>query len=360
MTTMQNMIQKARRRTFIDRTLHRSGYGLLVGSGLGLALLTYDRFTASEMSSLIFVIPAALGLIVGILLALRQIPDPMIAAILIDRQMRLQDQFGSAESLLRADSSTENRSGPHYDPEFAELVRREADRLASRIDVRTATPIQVTPIWGGSLALALALWMGVLFIPSRQAKAEPGVAEKTPEQMEEVRQQRQELAATIDETIEQLQDESILDERTREELAALNELADQLSSSSADDLDVEHVRDESAARLNEIADRLAEQSRRDLAARDQVANKFAGLDTPEPPPAAEPFTEAIKRGDFAEAADQLDELTRRSETMTDEQRELVANHLRDLGQQLETSGEVDQLMTEERKGQLEDALRDQG
>src|SRR5204862_5579994 len=102
-----------------------------------------------------------------------------------------------------------------------------------------------------------------------------------------------------------------LDEQTRRDLAALDKIAEQLGGKAQTPDDVSKARDETAARMNELADRLAEQSQRDLAAGDELARKFSGMDStgaPKPPMSAEEFQEALKRGDFGAAGEELQKL----------------------------------------------------
>lgn len=350
------MIKQARRRTFFDRALRLAGMGLLQGGGGGLVLVIIDRSLGMHWPLWFFVLPAVAGIIAAVLVALRRIPDPMTTAVNIDRNLHLRDQFGSAESLALGHTS----SNLHQDSQFADLVLRDADRLASKIDVRTAAPIRITRVWGGVLTLGLVLWLSVLFLPSREVRAESTATRQTPEQQQEHREQREELAATIDETLAQIDDNSALDKRTRQELEALKLLAEQLLSENAGNLDVDQLRDESAARLNEIADQLAENAQRDLAAREQVARRFTGMQTPPTPPPARKFSDALKRGDFEQAAELLDQMTGEDGELTEQERQDVADHFRALSQQLVESDEAEQFQAREREAQIEQALRDQG
>ncbi|MCH7601567.1 MAG: hypothetical protein IIB54_02260 [Planctomycetes bacterium] len=357
MKTFRHMIRRVRRRTLINQAIHHAGHGILAGLGLGIAMLIADRLGAFSLASpLLFIIPVVIGLIAGILFAVSRIPDPMAAAVHIDRALHLQDQFGSAEALQSRDSIHQSP----YDKGFTSLVIDQADHLASRIDVRTASPIRMTGVWGGSLVVAGALWLGILFLPALSAEAESLSPEETAAEAEQAQQERTELATNIENTIEELKDEDSLDERSRTELESLQRLADQLTADNASDLDVNRIRDESAARLNDLADQIAEKAERDLAASEQVARRFAGMKTPETPVSAEEFTEALKRGDLDRAADLLDEMQNQAGQMSDQEREMIAQHLRRLSDNLQDAEAFDERLTEERGQQIEQALRDQG
>lgn len=357
MMTFRHMIKRVRRRTLINQAVHHAGYGILAGLGLGIAMLIADRLGAISLASpLLFIIPVTIGLIGGILVAVSRIPDPMAIAVHIDRSMHLQDQFGSAEALPPRETIHQTP----YDAAFTSLVIEQADHLASRIDVRTASPIRITGVWGGSLVAALALWLGVLFLPALSAEAEHLSPEETAAEAEQAQQERTELATNIENTIEELKDEDSLDERSRTELESLQRLADQLTADNASDLDVNRIRDESAARLNDLADQIAEKAERDLAASEQVARRFAGMKTPETPVSAEEFTEALKRGDLDRAADLLDEMQDQAGQMSDQEREMIAQHLRQLSENLQDAEAFDERLTEERAEQIGQALRDQG
>jgi len=358
MSSLQAIIRKARRRAFLDRALRLAGVGMAGGCAAGLALLAADRLAALGLDARLFFVPIAIGLVAGVLAALRGLPDPVAAAVHIDRAMHLRDQFGSAESLLVDGGPGE--TGPRHDPEFAALVQRDAERLASRIDVRNAMPIRVTPVWAGASMMAIVLWLGVLFVPTRRLDAGAAAAPTDPAGRQAMREQREALAASIDDSVEQLEGEAGMDDRTRQELEALARLADQLAADGSGELDVDRLRDESAARLNNIADRLADNAQRDLEAREQVARRFAGLPAPPQPQPTDPFTDALRRGDFAEAAEALDDLTGAAASLTPEDRQAAADHLKDLGRRLDETGAAEPLQSGERQAQIDQALRDFG
>ena len=145
-----------------------------------------------------------------------------------------------------------------------------------------------------------------------------------------------------------------LDAADEEDLSALRALAEQLGEEGAP---ADEVRDESALQLDEMARRLDEEAERDAAAADEITERFAELAAPEAPPSARELDEALRRGDFGAAGDELEQLLDRAGELSDEQRSALAEHLRDLGELAQESSRTPDPAVESRRSELEDALR---
>ena len=352
MTDLRHILGRAARRDLAQQVVRRAGAGLFAGLVAGCVLLLADRTGLLAVPGGLYVLIAALGAMVGIALAALSRRDRLALALQLDRTFRLKDRLVTAESL--------REGGPRrQDAAFAALVRRDADRLAGSLDVRTALPVRITGIWGGVTALALLLGLGVLYLPaiSPARGADPlAIARRD----ESLREERAAVADSIRDAVEDLEEDSQLDGTPPGELDALEQLASQLTGEGGEEFDPSAARDESAARLNELADRLAEQAEENAAAAEELTRRFAGLEGPEAPLSAEEFTEALRRGDFGEAADLLDELARQAESMPDDERRAVADHLKALSREIQqVDGAADRAENESRR-RLEQALSDQG
>ncbi|MCI0677400.1 MAG: hypothetical protein L0Y42_16695 [Phycisphaerales bacterium] len=368
MSALQHIIAKAARRRLIHRGLRYGAWGVIIGLALGLLTLLAARTFSLNVPVEAYGALAAVGLLVGVGYAYATRPDRLELAVQLDRALNLRDRIGTAHALTVGGAGSRSI----HDEHFAAMVNEQASRLAQSIDVRPATPIHITRAWTGAIALAAALWLGILYLPSLGWSGNGGApSEQQRQEIQQLNQQAIEISDSIQEAIEEIpQDEMTADASAQEELEALERLAQQLAQGDpANPEDVQSARDESAARLSELADRLAQQSERDLAAADELAKRFAGMDAidaPKPPMSAQEFSEALRRGDFGKAAQELDELLQRKPAerdLSEAERLAAAEHLRKLAEQVEqppAEPETDQQPGDPRAQKLAQALGDLG
>jgi hypothetical protein len=277
-------------------------------------------------------------------LSLGRRPGRLATAIRLDRSLHLKDRLGTAEAIRRGRARGD----------LADLARHQAERLAESIDVRPATPIRIRRIWAAAMFLAAALGAGVAFLPDFATDTAAATTSNTP-QLDE---QRSEIVGTINDALTDV-DRDTLDPASQEELQALDDLARQLSGEPATETELAAARDESAAQLEQVADRLAEQSRKNLEAVDEVTRRFQGIETPqEAPEPVEALADALREGDLEQAADRFDELMDESESMSTDQRQQLAEDLRQMGDQIETPPDDQELA--EQADDIREALEDLG
>lgn len=353
MTELTRTIQRARWRAVAGEAIGHSGLGLAAGAAAGLALLAGDRVLGLALPLRTYAALAGLGWLIGSILAIARRPGPLHVAVRLDRTLGLKDRLATATAL-----SGEAGRRTHVDPAVASMVQRDAERVAGSIDVRSAIPLRLPPVWIAAAGLGGVLWAGALFLPSASATPAPGEV-AAPEKPQE-REQRERLASALDDAVDEIRDDPGLDQATQERLDALERLAEQLGNPSADPQEVAHARDESAASLEELAERMAEQARRDQETLDRLAERFAGTDPAQELPAAEGLTDALRRGQFDQAADELEDLLDRGRSLSEEERRDLADSLRRLGQELDEANQTAVTSQSERQAQLEEVLADQG
>ncbi len=345
MTNVQQVIKRARRRLTAAAAIRRSGTAIAISAGAGLVLLAVDRLADLNIALPIYLVVVGLGLATGIGHALITRPERLAVAVRLDRRLGLRDRLGSAEAI---------RTGQVQDEGFAGLVELDAQRTSQGLDIKRATPIHLTLNWFVAGGLVGILGLGFAFVPSLTKQTNAGG--QTAEAQHEAQLQSQEISQTIQEAVAQIDDEE-LDEQTRQELASLERLAQQLGNEGTSSDEVAEARDRSAGQLAELADRIAEESQRNLRAADAVAERFTGMEPVDAPMSAEEFAEALRNGEFGEAADLLDELMADEQGLSDEQRGEVADHLREVSEQLtEPSGDS----TDEQLENVREALGDLG
>lgn len=347
MTTVQQIIKKARRRLTTAAAIRRTGTAIAVSAGAGLILLVVDRLATLNIAIPVYLAVLGAGLVAGVVHSLMTRPDLLAVAVRLDRGLGLRDRLGSAEAI---------RTGRVRDEGFAGLVQQDAERVAQRLEIKSATPIVLTRGWIVAGGLIVALGLGFAFLPPLTQTTRGQDRAHTAEDQAELQQQQQEITQTIQEAIAEIDDVG-LDDRMREDVSSLQRLAEQLGNEGASSDEVAEARDRSAGRLAALADRMAEQSQRNLRAADAVAERFAGVDPADAPMSAQEFAEALRNGEFGEAADLLDELMASKEDLSAEQRSEVAEHLRDMSEQLTEPSDA---AIDEQLESAREALRDLG
>ncbi|MCH8210345.1 MAG: hypothetical protein IIB99_03125 [Planctomycetes bacterium] len=347
MTTVQQTIKKARRRLTTAAAIHRTGTAIAVAAGAGLVLLAVDRLANLNIAILVYLAVLGAGLVAGVVHSLMTRPELLAVAVRLDRGLGLRDRLGSAEAI---------RTGCVQDAGFAGLVQQDAERVAQALDIKSATPIVVTRGWIVAGGLIAALGLGFAFVPPLTRTTRGQDRAHTAEDQAELQQQQQEITQTIQEAIAAIDDDT-LDDRMRDDVSSLQRLAEQLGNEGASSDEVAEARDRSAGELAALADRLAEQSQRNLRAAEAVAERFAGVEPADAPMSAQEFAEALRNGEFGEAADLLDELMASKEDLSAEQRSEVAEHLRDMSEQLTEPSDA---AIDEQFDSAREALRDLG
>ncbi len=347
MTTVQQTIKKARRRLTTAAAIRRTGTAIAVSAGAGLILLAVDRLANLNITMLVYLAVLGAGLVAGVAHSLVTRPELLAVAVRLDRGLGLRDRLGSAEAI---------RTGRVQDAGFAGLVQQDAERVAQALDIKSATPIVVTRGWIVAGGLIAVLGLGFAFVPPLTRTTRGQDRAHTAEDQAELQQQQQDISQTIQEAIAEIDDDA-LDDRMREDVSSLQRLAEQLGNEGASSDEVAEARDRSAGELAALADRLAEQSQRNLRAAEAVAERFAGVEPADAPMSAREFAEALRNGEFGEAADLLDELMARKEDLSAEQRREVAEHLRDMSEQLTEPSDA---AIDEQLESAREALRDLG
>lgn len=334
MNSLHHILRRAQRRTLVSRSLHHCGWGLAAGCGVAVTVLMLDRLAGAAVPIFAYWIVLALGTVAGVIVAIITQPDRQKLAVHLDRALRLKDRMGTATGLAAT---------PFGDPAFAALVQHDAEQLAARLDVRSATLIHLTRIWTLTIPLTILTALAALYLPEADWSQQNRAVAMTPQQQQQVDQQREQVVSAINESVAALPRNEPLNPRAQEQLDALDKLSQQLTQSDTTPEQVKQARDESAARMTELADQLAQQSQRDLIAADEVTRRFAGLDqidAPTAPLSAHEFTEALRRGDFGKAAQQLEHLLK-NDSLTTQDRRDVAEHLRNLASHIDDDEPTD-------------------
>lgn len=352
-TSLTTTLRRTQRRVQLTRAVQRAGLGLTIGAVGGLGLIVLDRAMHAGWPWWVPAGCAALGLAGGFIAPFLRRPASSDMAVLLDRRLGLKDRVATAEAIQRG---VVQRDG------FAELVERDATRMAAGIAPSHVVPWRFGRVWLAGLGLLAVVGISDLYLPPfnwSSTRAES----ISPEELAALEAARDAVAEALAREIEREQREAgdDLSERQRDELAMLDELARQLREAPPDDPEsFRQARDEAAARLNERADQRAREAEREQRALDALAEQFERLQPPDTNSAARPLGESLQQSEFQQAVEALNQLEESLDDMTDAESESLANDLNQMADSLDRAAQADREKQAERERRMRETLRRQG
>jgi hypothetical protein len=350
MREITRAISIARRRILAVRVLRSTGQALVLALPIVLALLLIDRWTAFDVSILVYALIMLAALASGLWAALWRLPRAMEVCIEIDRRLHLKDRIGTAHAIA-------NARGALLGAGFAPLVLANAQQLAPRLDLRSAIPIRVSAHWVVVGVLAVVLGLTAWLLPSRQPPRVPdggdqGALAAAPAEVaaarEAIEKTTDDIRASLDEkdAAATAGDSSGSHTALEEQIEALDKIAQQLTRQDPANPATAKARSDASASMSELAEEMAARSERDLESLQELARRFQGLEPPEPAGGAEEmdrqlreFLDAMSQGEFERAAEALDEATSAAQSLDDEAKRSAAEQLRQLSEQIEKLAE---------------------
>ena len=311
-------ITRSVRRAIIRRdAMNRVGPLLIGAMGVSAFIVLIDRLWTNTIE-MWWMIPVAMGIcaiVWGGIGAIRKAPDATRSAGVLDDRLKLNSRLRAS---LELRSDDENAG-------FVELAMRDADTLASSVNPNAALhDPRTTSYWYaglvGLVCIAIGIWVPARTmtnlaprpVPPTRAMAEIEIAEENAREIQEdegtpeaVREQFEELEELKNELAQGVTDEQEADARTA---AKLEEIADTMEQSASD-------AQEQADSIRESIESLMNQK--------QAAQESWD-------PRVEEFAESLEQQDFAEAAEQIEELNDAMESMTPEEREQISEQLEEL------------------------------
>jgi len=223
---------------------------------------------------------------------------------------------------------------------FETLALRDAEEAAESARLREGVPVRATRVYRWwplttAAAVALAVWL-------------PSLAPTSTPQRAETAAQRQEREETRDAVADALEDAQtavdarpeMYNEQTLRELEALERIEQELAAQEGDP---EEARARAAEALSNAADQLeAEAAAEERAVRDTNA-RFENAGANE-----DPLGEALAEGDYEAVADELAAIEQQLENATPEEREQIAERLRDIAESINTEDASETPTPEER------------
>ncbi|MBL0922432.1 MAG: hypothetical protein IBJ10_09940 [Phycisphaerales bacterium] len=350
MKRVRRVARSAAARASLREALGLLGPALTAGFVVAGLLVAADRLLALGLS--VWALTAAPALIAAgaaVVVAVSRRPDEAGAAERVDRALGLRDRLSSAIELHDIEGDEENG--------FVRWAVEDAEQAAQKASVARAIPLRLDGWWAVWPALGAAVVFAAVMAPSMDLL---GRGEAKQRRLVEATQ-RSETAAEIAEAAERARE--AIEEAARgasdEQLRALEELEKQLTEGL---MDPDEARAKAAASLEEMASRAeaeAERLERELSA---LAEHFAALDpAQQDSPLGRELAQALRDGDYARAADLLEELSRSTQgAMDDAARERTAEDLERLARQIEAAGEGAPMQQQSARQKLIEDLKNQG
>jgi hypothetical protein len=225
MQTVMAAVGTARRRMILDSAVRALPWTLLGASAGFLLLVGLRSITAADglLNPWNLGVLAGLGLLSPIYIAWRNRPDDLRAAVEIDRRLNLGERLSTA---LRSEL-------PEAD--FADAVRRDAERHAGRLVVARDFPLNTPPgmwMFAVPLVVGLAVWRFVTPVNLFERTVEPD--QPDPARQAELARKVQEAKPELAKKAEALK-EKVADKAAKEDLeAAMQKAAEAKTPAEAD------------------------------------------------------------------------------------------------------------------------------
>lgn len=346
MDAIRSAIARARLRMIVQATLQWWGWALLAAATLGAALVLFERLVAVPVPGWVYLVLLAAAAVAGPVIAWLRRPDQAHVAAVLDHRLGLKDRLGTA---LFAQGLG--------DQPLARHVVADAERATAELRLAEAVPFGLGRVWAaapaaGALALALALGLPQYDLLGLEARQQQRQAEHQAEQAEQ--EQLAEAQARVREMTQ-------ANGERPDELADPDDVLRQLASLTPDELGNPDVRREMRSQLEDVRDRLDEAIDSQEQQVRTLRNAMSQLETEERGP-ADPFADAMRRGDFAEAQQELDRLARQHEDgeLSEADREQLEQQFQQMSEQLDDMAEQARQQQQRTREQMREQLADEG
>lgn len=338
-------ITAARRRMFMQTCLQALGWATLMATTLAAAVMVTGRLCSISVGGWIYAVIAGSALLAAPLIAWSRQPSTLEVATLIDDRLGLKDRLATS---LYAETVSN-------DP-FARRAIEEARATASKLYLGKAFRIRLTRIWSWvPVAVGVFVLLFVL-IPTMDLL---GIGSQRSERLAQqaVAKQSQEDVAQVVNAVEKLKETEPLlnkDKSDQESIATLTEL-------SPKDLRDPEMRKNAAAKLSTVEEKLGETAERKEQEAKAMQNALSRTD-PQMDGPADKFADALRRGDYEQAQNELQELTKAAQSgkLSDSEKQTAGKQLENIARQLEESAQESEAQQEKAQEQAEQALRNAG
>ena len=359
---IHRQILRVRNRLFTNLLLHELSRGWVVAGAVAIGwflvapfLLGPAKLEASRWWTVAAL--ASLATLVGVLRAVRVRPSPTVAALELDQRFRQAERFTTYLTLSERERATAAGLALEQD------VRQRIDRLDVREQFTLHWPrrLLLLPVFA-SVLLVLALYYRPIVDPSADPNTRPldqavvnQIKQQDLEQKKKFEQQRKlnerqteksEQLKQLEAELERILNQSVqTPEEARERVKELTELENQIKDLRQSQSEkAESIRkqlsqlnqlDQSAAAQREQKKQQLEQQFKDGKIDEQtLKQELAKLDQQAKADTDE-LRKALRNGDMAKAKELVEELRRKVEQMTPEEKEQLRQKLESLKESLD-------------------------
>jgi rubrerythrin len=314
---LQKQVRRAQRRLTFQRFVNVLGWYLFAALLVAMVLVVVDKWWPLGVPSWAWGAGAlGVGMLAALVWTLATRQQALAAAIEIDRRFGLKERVSSALALESEDRETE----------IGRALLGDADRRVRRIEVSERFRLKpgrhlLLPLGPGIMAILAAL-----LIPPAMAEKPADPKQNGPQVKKQVKNSAEDLRRKMAERREEAEKQGLKD---------AERLFKRLEEGSKDLVDREADRKKALVELNDLSRQL--QARREkLGGADKVKEQLNQLGKVDRGP-ADKFAQAVAKGDFKEAAEQLDKLKEQlnNSKLDAKQKEELAKQLDQLKDKLE-------------------------
>lgn len=332
MNVLQRRVGQVRRRLFWNETWRALRWSTAATFGVATAALVLNYYGWAQVDrGATPVVAAVAGLAIALLRAWWKTPGPLASAVELDRRCALDE---SVSTTLALECSTA------CEPAVRSAVRDDAERRVAAIDVSQAFPMRPTrtALWPLAWAAPAGLAAYLLAPPAPTIDPTLAAAETT---SAEIRAEVSALEKKLDE--KRAEAEKLQLTEAERLLDAVRREAEKLGTSPPADAK------EALVALNDLAKQL-EERRQALEQSSELRQQLSRLRSKKHGP-AEKFADALGRGQFQQAAEQLGRLREELQAgkLDEARKKDLGEHLEQLQKQLDQLAEAQ----EERRRELE-------
>ena len=354
MDPLTRVIRQTARDLWRQIFLSTLGWCLLVASAVAVVSMVLNLSLSLGLPRWHALVIVLIGAAIAPVLAYRKRVSPQAAAVHLDTVLGLKDRFATALYL---------RSNKPKDPLAQEVFRQAAD-LATGVNVRQAVPLTYPKVlrWVGAALVTMVL---LSLLPEMDLLGLSKARTEKEQKLTQSEQVKNELAQAAKELQEQASNKAqpsnapdeqhpltqpgtpgappvTLPEKPAEQ--PMN-VAQRLAELSKQDLTDPENQRKAASELSKASDELDQQARKEQAQAQQVDNAMSRLETQSHGP-ADDFVQALRRGDYQAAQQELKDLSKRSETMSEADKTKAAGQLQEVSKQLQ---EISRQQAEQQK-----------
>ncbi|MFP4145801.1 MAG: hypothetical protein ACLFV3_11730 [Phycisphaeraceae bacterium] len=309
------LIRRTRRRQFAGGVLRWLGRLGAAAAGVAAVVILTDRLLlAAELPVWPWGVVAGVVVVAAVIVAWMRRPSEEAAAELLDRRLGLKDRIGSAVWARQ-----------HADEPMAAAVMEDARRSAAGRKASEAVRVRLTRSWAWMVPM-VALAAGLWWLPEMDLLGQAATRQRQQARAEQAQQAKQ----TVTEAAQVLRErpEAAAEEEAGDRAALLEELE---SLAQRDLSEGESLRELDRLRRDLEAER--EEKEQEL----QTVQSTMSRVEPEPGGPADRFAEALRRGDFGEARQEVERLTEQVEAseLTPAQKQAFGRQLDQMAEQLD-------------------------